>query len=361
MVFTHKRRWLFFVFWGLFPLFCYCQPTLVINPGNNQIVCNVKDSITLGGTPTASGGVFPYNYLWTPTIGMNDNHLSNPRIKATNPLQQYYLRVIDSNTPKDTATDSVVIYIDSANYASAGVGGKVCKGKPVTLGSPTNPVISYGYRWIPDSALSCDSCPAPITVPQDTVTYKMIVMDSANGCKDTFAVKLDAYLPETSVISPVNLKEGKSTNLEITGENLTYQWYSFRDTIIFNPTSATPEVEPSVTTMFYVLATDKSGCPVTDSVQVIVESDSDLVFYNTFTPNLDGINDTWYIGNINLFPNNHLYIFNRYGKIVYNVHGYDNLWDGKSGGEDLPAATYYYILESGTGKKYKGAVTIIRE
>ncbi len=86
-----------------------------------------------------------------------------------------------------------------------------------------------------------------------------------------------------------------------------------------------------------------------------------LVIYNTFTPNEDGINDVFYIENIEDYPENKIDIYNRNGNVVYSSSGYSNNWDGKYYGNDLPAATYYYILNLGDGsKEIKGDLTIIR-
>ena len=90
--------------------------------------------------------------------------------------------------------------------------------------------------------------------------------------------------------------------------------------------------------------------------------DSNVVLYNTFTPNYDGNNDYWYIGNIYKYPSNHLEVYNRDGKLVYKANGYFNTWDGKSyTGNELPSATYFYVLDLGNGTAaLHGIVTIVR-
>ena len=88
----------------------------------------------------------------------------------------------------------------------------------------------------------------------------------------------------------------------------------------------------------------------------------DLIIYNTFTPNEDGVNDCWYIGNIGMYPKNKVEIYNRNGKLVYMASPYMNNWNGKTKDINLPAATYYYVIDTGIKDKEKirGAVTIIR-
>ena len=83
-----------------------------------------------------------------------------------------------------------------------------------------------------------------------------------------------------------------------------------------------------------------------------------ITFFNTFTPDGDGINDKWEIKNIDLFPNNKLTIFNRWGSEVYKAKGYTNAdaWDGGN----LNNGTYYYLLKvtiNGEDKVYKGFLT----
>jgi len=83
-----------------------------------------------------------------------------------------------------------------------------------------------------------------------------------------------------------------------------------------------------------------------------------ITFFNTFSPDGDGINDKWEIKNIDLFPNNQLTIFNRWGSEVYKAKGYTNAdaWDGGH----LHNGTYYYLLKvtiNGENKVYKGFLT----
>jgi gliding motility-associated-like protein len=79
-----------------------------------------------------------------------------------------------------------------------------------------------------------------------------------------------------------------------------------------------------------------------------------------FSPNDDGLNDTFYIKNIDvLFPNFSLEIYNRYGNVVYTGNINTPNFNGKSnkstmiGNEILPTGVYFYILHynDSQGKK----------
>jgi len=83
-----------------------------------------------------------------------------------------------------------------------------------------------------------------------------------------------------------------------------------------------------------------------------------LTIYNEFSPNGDGVNETFMIDCIERFPNNKLEVYNRWGNIVYSTNGYQNDWDGTSNGravinesDKLPVGTYYYVLDLGDGSE----------
>lgn len=86
---------------------------------------------------------------------------------------------------------------------------------------------------------------------------------------------------------------------------------------------------------------------------------------SAFSPDGDGVNDTWVLQNIESFPRSDLKVFNRYGEIVYLKEGYNNTWNGEVNGKPLPAGTYFYVLKLNSGLEGKnefcGSVTIIRQ
>jgi gliding motility-associated-like protein len=100
--------------------------------------------------------------------------------------------------------------------------------------------------------------------------------------------------------------------------------------------------------------------PVTFSSDIDVTNP--FTFYNAFSPDGDNKNDTWTINNIELYPENKLSVFNRWGDEVLNVKGYtnDKAWDGGN----LQSGTYYYILTAtieNQPRVFKGFITMINK
>ncbi len=66
---------------------------------------------------------------------------------------------------------------------------------------------------------------------------------------------------------------------------------------------------------------------------------------DVITPNGDGANDTFVITGLENFPNNELYVYNRWGHEVFGTSNYQNDWEGMWQGQALPEGTYYYVFK----------------
>ncbi|MDI5896386.1 gliding motility-associated C-terminal domain-containing protein [Flavobacterium algoritolerans] len=99
-----------------------------------------------------------------------------------------------------------------------------------------------------------------------------------------------------------------------------------------------------------------TGCETSNNV--VIES----VYCNIqkgISPDGNGSNDFF---DLRLMDVKKLEIFNRYGIKVYNQANYTDQWKGQSNkGEDLPSATYYYVIEFNSGEPKTGWIYLIRE
>jgi gliding motility-associated-like protein len=126
-----------------------------------------------------------------------------------------------------------------------------------------------------------------------------------------------------------------------------------------NTTIATPKVTPLEDITYTLTVTSAQGCTASDRVFVKVLRKP--VIPNAFTPNGDGINDTWVIKYLDAYPDCTVDIYNRNGQRVFYSVGYGRPWDGRINGNPLPIGTYYYIINPHNGRKTEaGSVTIIR-
>jgi gliding motility-associated-like protein len=101
-------------------------------------------------------------------------------------------------------------------------------------------------------------------------------------------------------------------------------------------------------------------CPsVSDDVVVTVHP---IILPSGFSPNGDNVNDYFEVPDIEELGTVALEVYNRWGNLVYSDGEYKNNWDGKSNdGSDLSDDTYYYMLQVGDTRSFKGYIVIKRK
>jgi gliding motility-associated-like protein len=119
-------------------------------------------------------------------------------------------------------------------------------------------------------------------------------------------------------------------------------------------------------TITYVICDVFNACD-TGIVVIDVECYIDVIIPEGFSPNGDGVNDTFQILGLEDYPRNQLMVFNRWGHKVFEAVNYQNDWDGRSdaaltiGDTMLPKGTYFYILDLGNeDKPIKGYIFLNR-
>lgn len=143
-----------------------------------------------------------------------------------------------------------------------------------------------------------------------------------------------------------------------TGRIISYQWTPsiyLSATDILQPFVVNPQEEVE----YKLTVFGRGGCIRTDLVKM-----KPLLMPlppNTFTPNGDGVNDTWTIKNLDRYPNSVIEIYTPAGLLVYRSSGTSNPWDGNYKGKPLPAGTYYYAIDPrNQRKKIAGYITLLR-
>ncbi len=102
------------------------------------------------------------------------------------------------------------------------------------------------------------------------------------------------------------------------------------------------------------------------SGEVLNNDDISLGIYNVVTPNGDGIHDFFKIENLQLYPDNKLIIYNRWGDKVFEQESYNNVekaFVGVSnvgGGGELITGSYFYSIDKGDGSKVETGYLFIK-
>jgi gliding motility-associated-like protein len=112
----------------------------------------------------------------------------------------------------------------------------------------------------------------------------------------------------------------------------------------------------------YELCTAGCECSLAE-VRINVGATEACDIPSIFTPNEDGINDSFIIpclNDDNTFMNSELVIFNQWGDEVFSSQNYQNDWRGTYNSEDLPDGTYYYTLRFDDGSSPLSGYVLIQ-
>lgn len=190
--------------------------------------------------------------------------------------------------------------------------------------------------------------------------YSVVVQNAICNIDTTNIIK-------TTILAPIAVNAGRDTIIGI-GLSTTLSAIGI-GTVSWSPTSGlddptilNPIATPTVTTDYILTITNSIGCYNNDTVTVVVLPKTfNGIITNVFSPNEDGINDYWYIENIQYYPFNEVTVYNIYGNIVFSTKAYNNDWPGTYNGTPLPDGTYFYVLKpDNENPAIKGTIDILR-
>lgn len=252
---------------------------LSVDAGENLTLAQAGN-VTLGGTPTITGGSGNYIYQWTPVTGLNDPTSANPTAFITE-QRSYTVTVTDVATGCQFTDDIVIIFINVPPaplqaFAQALQDPSACPGTSVQLlGEGIGGVFPYTtFRWYPGTSVADSLSKNTLANPAVTTVYTLEVTD-ASGASATTAVMvvvkpkptINAGADRNICLSASTVLGGTPTAAGGVGQ-YTYTW--FPTTGLSNPHSPNPVATPTVTTDYILTVADSNNCLYTDTVRVFV-------------------------------------------------------------------------------------------
>jgi len=319
-------------------------------------VCEGAISVFSDSSSIASG--FILSYAWDFGDG------TNSIIK--NPTKQYLISGVypvtlvvnsDKGCSYDTTINAIVNVLPIADFSFI----SECNGDSISfanLSSISSGIINYSWNY-GDGESSTETSPKHL-FPSSGIFPTELLVVSNEGCSDSLTKQITVFsIPQPEAGNDTSTSKGYSIQLNATGGN-NYFWFPNKG--LSSSTIANPKANPMESTQYILTVIDNNGCIGYDTINVSIVDDYKIIANNIITPNGDGINDVWKIENISTFGEAELMIFDRWGKVIYNVTGYDNSWGGTSGSDILPDGTYYYVITFPTSSiVYNGSITILRD
>ncbi len=333
-----------------------------VTPFDTVCAYNNSGILTLQGD---TGKIIYWQYS---TDGYNWN-IINDTSQSQNYLNlattTYFRAFVQSGLCPGGYSDSTIVTVDMPSVA-----GKTLRDTTVCLENNNGLLTASGFLGqITNWEYSDDSGQTWITInsTNDTMLfsnlnqtriYRYIVQNGVCPVDTAIEARVFVYkFNGASAQTDTTISLGSSVSVFADG-GVNYAWfpnYNASDT-----TAQTMTVSPLETTQYNVIVYDVNGCMDTAVVLITVIRDYNVQISNVLTPNGDGYNDYWYIGNIENYPQNEVTIFNRFGKVLYTKTGYNNEWDGTYNGNKLPDGTYFYVIKfTDSNISFKGDINII--
>jgi gliding motility-associated-like protein len=329
------------------------RPLPPLNAGSNQTIC-IGDTITLNAT----GALV---YQWLNNYNISNVNIPNPRVYPAVDTSYVVGGLIDFCPTLDTVRITVLSY----PVVDAGPDETICYYETTVLNGTVSNATSF--MWQNDPTLSNAAILNPTVNPNKSVSNYILnasnqICQASDTVTITEAPMINAGIQANPMKGNVPL-EVTFTNQSIASAQF-FDWdmadgntYQTRDVVhTFNQTGKFKVV---------LMVEDSFGCVDSADIEIEVLELEGIRMPNVFTPQGDGINDVFnpaYIGNFNYIK---LYIYSRWGELLYEtIMPGGAWWDGTYKNEPCPDGVYFYILEaqSKANNYYEkhGTVTLLR-
>ena len=300
-------------------------------------------------TITASGGSGTYVFSAVAgTLAANGSTATLTNL----PVGTHTVEVADATDNTCTTTTTVTVPATTALALSTTSTTSACEQPTGTASvAVSGGQAPYQYAWSPTGGTQAQATNLAGGV------YTITATDAA-GCSasDTVhVVPVGATSPVVDLGVDTVLCEGSFLRLDASFPGASYQWDDQSTQATYLVTKAGTY---SVTISNVCGSTTASINVATGSCQE--PTPSKVRIANALTPNGDGQNDTFFVEGIEGYTANELFVYNRWGSLVYQATGYDNQWGGTYQGKPLPTGAYYYVLylHDKAHTTYSGSVSV---
>ena len=289
--------------------------------------------------------------------------LSSPYTNTTANQQTIYVRVENKDTQcvnDDFTFDVIVNPLPEFTVTSPQI---VCLSGPDLTIFVENPAAVYDYVWTDPSGNEIIG--SQITISSGGLYTVTATTTNGTGCTRTREILVNESSVATITDADVTIVDDSDNNsITIDPTNLgigDYQYALIDEDGIQTSFQDLPFFENLQGGFYTIVVQDKNGCRPNAKLLVSV-----IEFPKFFTPNNDGINDTWAIkgANSTFFPSAQINIFNRFGKIVAQIDIDTQGWDGNYGGKILASDDYWFSImlvdRNGALRERKGNFSLLR-
>jgi gliding motility-associated-like protein len=208
------------------------------------------------------------------------------------------------------------------------------------------PASGYTFQWALNGVAITGATGTTYDVQLDQPGDYTLIATSVLGCVSTTAQAFTtvqsgpAVATGTGYIVSNYFSDSQGVTITVEGEGAGFYHYQMDNGPILDNGGVFTDVPPGIHTV-YVYDYKGNGLATCSTIEI---SGIQVVDYpKFFTPNGDGINDTWNIKGLDGLSK--IYIFDRYGKLIKQISPEGTGWDGTFNGLPLPSTDYWFSVE----------------
>lgn len=230
-----------------------------------------------------------------------------------------------------------------------------------------NPDGNYTYEWTKDTDPTVIGNTTMLIV-NNGGDYHVTATNTTTLCKRTRTIVVNESNIATITEDDVTVVDDSNNNtitIDNTNNNLGIGDYEFalqdQNGVIIRDYQDVPLFEQLQGGIYTILVRDKNACGIAQVDVSVIE------FPKFFTPNSDGINDTWAIrgANSTFYPESQIYVFDRFGKVITKLDIDGTGWNGLYNGKVLPSTDYWFNIQlvdtKGTPRSRRGHFSLLRK
>lgn len=332
----------------------------------NSLQCLNNNSFDFLATGMFSSNAY-FTWAFDPSANTTISHLQSPQnIQfSTSGGHLINLYLTENNCSVHANTIIKILPSPTANFIVSDTVG--CQPLKINFTNQSTSSIPFTSTWQIENN-SFNSFDTLYTFNNSGLYSIYLVVNDTNNCTDTLnKVNYIIVLPKptalasvtpfkTDILNPIinftdNTLGNHTTNFDFgdnTNSNQIINNHIYSEIGIYN---------------YQLIVTNNFGCTDTTKGTITIEPFNALFVPNSFTPNSDGLNDT-FKPIIPYYKNATLQIFNRWGDLILNTNNIEQGWDGKIKGLNAPNDVYVYkiVVEylDGTTKNLIGHISLTR-
>lgn len=368
-------------------------------PGSLSLLANsVSGNVNwytdaIGGTPVFTGNTFNTPILSTTTTYYIEDAATvcspsnrTPIVATINPIP-----IINPIQPVIICSGNSALINATSDFGNISWFNDATSSSPIFVGNTyQTPILNQSTTYYLEASFNnCSSARISFTVqvnPIPNVSDENKVLCEDTSIQLQAGINNAAYLWSTGETSEsISISSAGNYSVEITNSSNCSATKNFNVTLI-----ATPVIENILITLDNITILTSNSGNFEYSIDGINYYDSNVFqlndggLYNAyvreknfcgfdnkpfvflsipkyFTPNDDGSNDYWKVKGIENYSDAKTYIFDRFGRLLFEINSSNLVWDGTFNGTKLPATDYWYLIEIGkTNQIIKGHFSLLR-